>query len=104
MASPSQSPSSPVSVSTRSRKSKNGLGGHLEVSQVNRIVANAAKNAGIEHPVSPHWLRHAHASHAHARKTDLALIRDTLRHSSIATTGRYLHARTNDSSALHLGL
>lgn len=88
----------------RSRKRRNGRGGHLEVSQVNRIVAKAAKDAGIGRPVSPHWLRHAHASHAHARKADLALIRDTLRHSSIATTGRYLHARPNDSSALHLGL
>ncbi|PLS84340.1 MAG: integrase [Actinobacteria bacterium] len=88
----------------RSRKRRNGLGGHLEVSQVNRIVAKAAKDAGMDRPISPHWLRHAHASHAHARKTDLALIRDTLRHSSIATTGRYLHARPNDSSALHLGL
>jgi len=88
----------------RSRKRKNGRDGHLEVSQVNRIVAKAAKEAGLDRPVSPHWLRHAHASHAHARKTDLALIRDTLRHSSIATTGRYLHARPNDSSALHLGL
>lgn len=88
----------------RSRKRKNGLGGHLEVSQVNRIVTKAAEGSGIDHAVSPHWLRHAHASHAHARKTDLALIRDTLRHSSIATTGRYLHARPNDSSALHLGL
>lgn len=88
----------------RSRKTKNGRGGHLEVSQVNRIVAKAAKDAQIDRAVSPHWLRHAHASHAHARKTDLALIRDTLRHSSIATTGRYLHARPNDSSALHLGL
>jgi len=88
----------------RSRKRKNGLGGHLEVSQVNRIVTKAAEDSGIDRAVSPHWLRHAHASHAHARKTDLALIRDTLRHSSIATTGRYLHARPNDSSALHLGL
>jgi integrase/recombinase XerD len=88
----------------RSRKRNNGRNGHLEVSQVNRIVSKAAKDAGIDRAVSPHWLRHAHASHAHARKTDLALIRDTLRHSSIATTGRYLHARPNDSSALHLGL
>jgi integrase/recombinase XerD len=88
----------------RSRKQENGREGHLEVSQVNRIVAKAARDAGIDRAVSPHWLRHAHASHAHARKTDLALIRDTLRHSSIATTGRYLHARPNDSSALHLGL
>lgn len=88
----------------RSRKTNGGRDGHLEVSQINRIVAKAAREAGIARPVSPHWLRHAHASHAHARKTDLALIRDTLRHSSIATTGRYLHARPNDSSALHLGL
>lgn len=88
----------------RSRKTRNGRGGHLEVSQINRIVSKAARDAGMERAVSPHWLRHAHASHAHARKTDLALIRDTLRHSSIATTGRYLHARPNDSSALHLGL
>jgi len=67
-------------------------------------VAKATKDAGMDPALSPHWLRHAHASHAHARKTDLALIRDTLHHSSIATTGCYLHARPNDSSALHLGL
>lgn len=86
-----------------SRKRRNANGGHLDPSAVNRVVAKAAKKAGIDRPVSPHWLRHAHASHAHARGTDLALIRDTLRHSSISTTGRYLHARPNDSSALHLG-
>ncbi len=71
----------------------------IQERQVNRIVSKAAKDAGIDRAVSPHWLRHAHA-----RKTDLALIRDTLRHASIATTGRYLHARPNDPSALHLGL
>lgn len=88
----------------RSQKSRDGNGAHLEVSQVNRIVAKAAKDAGIEASVSPHWLRHAHASHAHSQGTDLALIRDTLRHSSLATTGRYLHSRPMDSSALHLGI
>lgn len=88
----------------RSRKQNNDSGGHLEVSAINRIVSRAAKKAGIDVPVSPHWLRHAHASHAHARGTDLALIRDTLRHSNIGTTSRYLHARPNDSSGLHLGL
>ncbi len=88
----------------RSRKRRNALGGHLEVSAINRVVTKTAKKAGIDAPVSPHWLRHAHASHAHARGTDLALIRDTLRHSNIGTTSRYLHARPNDSSGLHLGL
>jgi site-specific recombinase XerD len=54
--------------------------------------------------VSPHWLRHAHASHALARGADLALVRDTLGHASIETTGRYAHARPNSSSALFLAL
>jgi integrase/recombinase XerD len=54
----------------RSRKRKNRQNGHLEASQVNRIVAKAAKDAGIDRPVSPHGLRHTHA-----RKTDLALRR-----------------------------
>ena len=53
-------------------------------------------------PESPHWLRHAHGSHAHACGADLALTQDTLRHSNIGTTSRYLHARPNDYSGLHL--
>src|SRR5262245_14536109 len=39
-------------------------GGHLNQSQVNRIVRAAAKRAKLPAGVSPHWLRHAHASHA----------------------------------------
>lgn len=38
--------------------------GHLDQSQVNRIVHAAAKAAKLPDGVSPHWLRHAHASHA----------------------------------------
>lgn len=48
------------------------------------------------------WLRHANGSHA--RGADLALTRDTLRHSNIGTTSRYLHARPNDYAGLHLSL
>jgi site-specific recombinase XerD len=46
-----------------SRKGK----GHLHPSQVIRIFGAAGKRAGIEAPVSPHWLRHAHVSHASDR-------------------------------------
>ena len=67
-------------------------------------LVGAARRAGLGNDVSPHWLRHSHATHAMERKTDIALVQRTLRHSSIATTGRYLHARPDDSSALHLGL
>src|SRR6185437_10525017 len=39
-------------------------GGPLDPSQVRRIVYAAAEKAGFDSKVSPHWLRHSHASHA----------------------------------------
>lgn len=81
----------------RSRK-----GGHLDESQVWRVVRKAAKRAGIEKAVSCHWLRHAHASHALDRGAPIHLVQATLGHSSISTTGKYLHARPADSSGNYL--
>ena len=60
--------------------------------------------AGVDGNVSPHWLRHAHASHALERGAPVALVRDTLGHSSVSTTNGYLHARPNDSSARYLAV
>ncbi|MDD3927165.1 MAG: tyrosine-type recombinase/integrase [bacterium] len=77
-------------------------GGPLDRSQVIRIVRAAAKRAGIDTNVSPHWLRHAHASHALDRGCPIHLVQATLGHASVATTGRYLHARPSDSSARYL--
>jgi integrase/recombinase XerD len=77
-------------------------GRHLDRTQVYRIVAAAADRAGIPGKVSPHWLRHAHASHALDRGAPIHLVQQTLGHASVATTSRYLHARPNDSSALYL--
>jgi site-specific recombinase XerD len=65
-------------------------------------VKRAARLAGIEVPVSPHFLRHSHGTHALRRGADLATVRDTLGHESIATTGRYLHARPEKSSGDYL--
>lgn len=78
------------------------LGGALDVSAVRRMVSRAAKRAGLEGNVSPHWLRHAHASHALDRGAPISLVQSTLGHSSIATTGRYLHARPGESSGNYL--
>lgn len=78
------------------------LGKHLDRTQVYRIVAAAAKRAGIEGKVSPHWLRHSHASHSLEHGAPLHLVQATLGHASLATTSRYLHARPNDSSSLYL--
>jgi len=69
--------------------------------QIFRIVKAAGKRAGLDN-VSPHWLRHAHASHSLDRGASLAVVKETLGHANIATTNKYLHAKPNDSSALHL--
>jgi integrase/recombinase XerD len=65
-------------------------------------VGAAAQRAGFEGKVSPHWLRHAHATHALERGAPIHLVQATLGHTSVATTGRYLHARPTDSSARYL--
>ncbi len=81
----------------RSRKK-----GHLDESAVWRIVSKASERAGIDKNVSCHWFRHAHASHALDRGCPIHLVQATLGHSSISTTGRYLHARPTDSSGNYL--
>ena len=77
-------------------------GGALDVSQVRRIVYAAARRAGLEQKVSPHWMRHAHASHALDRSAPIHLVQATLGHASVSTTGRYLHARPTESSSFYL--
>ena len=90
-------PDAPVFVSRK--------GGHLVPSAVHRIVKAAAKRAGISAEASAHWLRHAHASHSLERGAPIHLVQQaTLGHASVATTGRYLHARPTDSSARYLGV
>jgi site-specific recombinase XerD len=79
-------------------------GGPLDPSQVLRIVKAAAKRAGVDGDVSPHWLRHGHASHALDRGAPVHLVAATLGHASIATTGRYAHARPSDSSSRYLAV
>jgi integrase/recombinase XerD len=74
-------------------------GRHMDPSAIFRLVQHAARRAGLEARVSPHWLRHAHATHALERGAPIHLVQATLGHASVATTGRYLHARPTDSSA-----
>jgi Phage integrase family len=54
------------------------------------IVKRAAARAGLEAPISPHWLRHAHASHAIDRGSTLSEVQSTLGHGNIATDERLL--------------
>lgn len=76
--------------------------GRLSRVQAWRIVKAAAKKAGVKWDTSPHWLRHAHASHALENGATVKLVSETLGHASVAITSRYLHARPGESSSQHL--
>jgi site-specific recombinase XerD len=91
---PPSGPDHPVFCSRKRRG-----GGRLRPLAVLRVVRKAALRAGVDLPVSPHWFRHAHASHALDRGAPIHLVQATLGHTSVATTGRYLHDRPTDSSA-----
>lgn len=99
-------------------------GGHLSRTQLWRVVKQAATRAGVKltektrsdgivkrddegepvmtSKVSPHWFRHAHASHALQKGADLELVRETLGHESIETTKTYLHAEPGKSSSYYV--
>ena len=66
------------------------------------IVKRAAMRASILRRVSPHFLRHAHATHALNKGANLKLLQETLGHSSIEMTGKYLHANPEESSGAFL--
>lgn len=67
------------------------------------IVKAATKRSGLEKVVSCHWFRHAHASHSLRNGAPLQVVRDTLGHSSVMVTDRYLSAFPGESSADYLG-
>lgn len=79
----------------------NKYGAALSTRYARAIVARASAEA-LGKTISPHWLRHAHASAALSRGCPLHVLRDSLGHASIATTSRYLHARPNQGSALYV--
>ncbi len=103
-------------------RSRNG--GCLSRTQIWRIVKQASTRAGVKlkektrddgvvkrdeegepvmvSEVSPHWFRHAHASHALQKGADLELVRETLGHESIETTKTYLHAQPGKSSSYYV--
>lgn len=79
--------------------------GHpLSPSQAWRVVKAAATRAGLASApaFSPHWLRHAHASHALDRGAPISLVREGLGHASLATISRYTHARPGDGVGTYL--
>jgi integrase/recombinase XerD len=77
-------------------------GTRLKQRAIRYMIKRAARKAGVPETISPHWLRHAHGSHALERGATLAEVQSTLGHANVSTTSGYLHARPNSSSGLAL--
>jgi site-specific recombinase XerD len=73
----------------------------LTTSAIWRICKLAGKRAGVE-GFSPHWLRHAGASHSLDGGAPISVVQAALGHSSMATTGRYLHAKPGEGLCTYL--
>ena len=63
-----------------------------------KLVKKLAGQTSVTSRISPHWLRHAHASHALDRGESLAVVATTLGHENIKTTSAYLHAKPGAAS------
>lgn len=58
---------------------------------LHKLVVDAARSAGIAKPVSPHWLRHSHATAAARHGASAFTIQSSLGHSRLETSQRYVH-------------
>ncbi len=85
----------------QSRKGKAGTL-PIDASQVDRIVATAAKRAGIDGNVSAHWLRHANASHALDNGAPIHVVQQSLGHDSLVTTTKYAHIKPGTGSSQYI--
>lgn len=76
----------------------------LSRQSVFKMVKKVASQAGLSDRVSPHFLRHSHASHSLKNGANVRLVQATLGHSSVTTTERYLHIDPDECSSLFIDL
>jgi len=73
----------------------------LSTRQIERIVTNSAKSAGIVKPVHPHTLRHSFATDLLQGGADLRSVQTLLGHASVTTTQIYTHVSNPQLKEVH---
>ena len=83
------------------KKGYEDLGGRLTTRQVERIVKEAAKKAGVVKKVTPHVMRHSFATDILRSGADLRSVQNLLGHSSVTSTQAYTHVTDKHLKEIH---
>ena len=67
-----------------------------------QAIYDIANSIGVK--LSPHYFRHAHASHAIDHGAPITLVQHDLGHANVATTSKYLHVKPNQGASDYLVL
>lgn len=65
-----------------------------------KVVTKISDDAGYK--LSPHWFRHAHASHALDNGAPVQVLQASLGHENLATTSKYVHVKPNQGSSQYI--